>query len=181
MNRIITAVSNPVYANSSNSAINCLVTFSDIGQQPYTSSASDNAPYGVSLWNNLQAGTYGAIAAYTAPILTPVQQALLAISTGIVVTCSSNSSLNGIYPIDPSTQVKLNSAITYIVLNNAFPPSNASNMPWYDASGNAHIFTSISSFKAFATAFADFVANVDIYANSNGTIGLIPSNAITIA
>ena len=110
-----------------------------------------------------------------------VPQAIAAaLAAGIVITSTGNQALNGTYPIDPATQVKLNSAITYIMLNSAFPPASASSMVWYDVSGNAHTFTSVAQFKAFATAFADFVAHVDIYASSGGQAGSIPVNTITI-
>ena len=75
MSRTITAVSNPFYSKADNSAVDCLVTFSDIGQHPYTSSASDDVPYGASLWASLQADTYGAIAPYVAPTPTPFSAA----------------------------------------------------------------------------------------------------------
>jgi hypothetical protein len=181
MNRTVTLVSNPVYSNPSNTTIDCLVTFSDIGQHPYTASEDDPAPYGAALWAALIAGTYGSITPYVAPIMTPRQQAAAAIAAGIVVTSNATPDLDGTYPVDPATQVKLNSAITYLMMNNAFPPASATTLPWYDSAGNLHTFTSLATFKAFATALADFVAHIDIYTSSNGASGSIPSNAITIA
>lgn len=127
-----------------------------------------------------QFANYDAVLASAASAKTAQQGALAAIAAGIVITSTATPALNGTYPIDPATQVKLNSAVTYIMLNNAFPPALAASMPWYDASGTPHIFTAISDFKHFATAFADFVAHVDIYASSGGATGSIPSNAITI-
>jgi hypothetical protein len=160
------------------------VTFSDIGQHPYTATANSDTDYGQALWAGLQAGSYldweGAIAPYVAPVLTPGQQAAAAIAAGIVLTSASKAALNGTYPVDPATQVKLNSAVTYIMLNNAFPPASAASLAWYDMSGVAHSFTSVPDFKNFAVAFADFVAHVDIFASSNGSNGSIPSNTLTI-
>jgi len=115
-----------------------------------------------------------------APTPTPVQAAAAAIAAGIALTSTSTPALNGTYPCDPMTQVKLNNAITYVIVNNAFPPASATTLPWYDTSGVAHVFPSITLFKNFATAFADFVATLDIYASSNGEAGSIPSNEITI-
>ena len=40
---------------------------SQLSQLPYTSAAYDNTSYGIALWAALNAGTYGAIAAYTPP------------------------------------------------------------------------------------------------------------------
>ncbi len=181
------AVTSPVYSKPDNSAVDCIVTVSEDSDHPYagqehpfTCVANDPMPYGAALWVALQAGTYGAIGAYVAPTLTPQQNADNAIAAGIIVTSTETPSLSGTYPIDPATQVKLNSAITYIILNGAFPPASAVSMPWYDADGVAHVFTAIVDFKNFATAFADFVAHVDIYAGSDGETGSIPSNNITI-
>lgn len=181
------AVENPVYSKPDNSAIDCMVTVSEdsdhqyAGQtHPFTCVANDPESYGAELWVALQAGTYGAIGTYVAPTLTPQQLGAAAIKGGIAVISTGSPDINGTYPVDRTTQVKLNSAITYIMLNNAFPPAQASSMPWYDAEGNIHTFTSLATFKSFATAFADFVAHIDIYVSSGGEVGSIPSNEISI-
>lgn len=118
------------------------------------------------------------------PTLTDAQQAVAnagaAIAAGVIITSTATPSLNGIYAIDPVTQIKLNSGITYIMVTGAFPPASALSMPWYDTDGAAHIFTKVSDFKNFATALADFIAHVDIYASSGGLTGSIPSDTITI-
>ena len=178
--RTIDSVSNPVYSNESNATIDCLVTFSDIGQHPYTAAAHDLTDYGQQLWADLQNGKYGAIGEYIAPVLTPHQVAANAISAGIILTSTGKPSLNGVYSIDLIAQGKLNNVITYVMLNSAFPPASALTLTWHDMDGSPHIFTSVSDFKNFATAFADFVSHVDMYAASNGALGPIPSNAITI-
>lgn len=109
------------------------------------------------------------------------KQIATAMAAGIIITSTATPSLNGTYPIDADTQVKLGNTVTYVMLNSAFPPASAASLPWYDVAGNAHVFTSISDFKNFATVFADFVAHIDIYASSNGQVGSIPVNTITIA
>ena len=53
-------------------------------------------------------------------------------------------------------------------------------MPWIDQTGTAHVWPNITEFKAFATAYANYVAAVSLYSASNGAAGALPSNAITI-
>lgn len=68
----IVSVTSQVYSKADHSSIDCVVTFDNATTVPYTASASDTASYGITLWNGLIAGTYGAIGAYSAP--TPVTQ-----------------------------------------------------------------------------------------------------------
>ena len=63
----IVSVASPKYSKADNSTIDCQVTFDNGQTYPYTSAAYDNAPYGAALWAALNAGTYGAIAAYVPP------------------------------------------------------------------------------------------------------------------
>ena len=63
----IISVASPIYSKADNSTIDCMATFSDGRVLPYTSAAYDNTSYGIALWAALNAGTYGAIAAYTPP------------------------------------------------------------------------------------------------------------------
>jgi hypothetical protein len=70
----IISVSNPEYVNLENTAINCDVVFNDgngdLPSMRYTAMASDSEVHGQTLWANLQNGDYGAIAPYSAPVLT---------------------------------------------------------------------------------------------------------------
>lgn len=124
--------------------------------------------------------TIQAAAAAQQAALLPQKNASAAISSGIVITSTGTPALNGTYPLDQDTQGQLNGVITFILINGTFP-NGISEMPWYDTSGAMHLFPSVAAFKDFATAFANYVATVTIYANSGGTIGSIPSNNITIA
>ena len=65
-----TAVTGLQYANSDNTAINCTVTFTSLGNLPYTLTADDVAPHGAEIYAAAVAGTYGTIAAYAAPVAT---------------------------------------------------------------------------------------------------------------
>lgn len=102
-----------------------------------------------------------------------------ALANGVVVTSTGTPALNGTYAIDPISQGQLNAVVTYILLNGSFPGGNVT-MPWTDASGAVHVFPSVTAFKGFATAYADYTAAVVLYEQSAGQAGSLPSNAITI-
>jgi hypothetical protein len=108
---------------------------------------------------------------------TPAQLAANAINAGLTISSTSTPAINGTYAVDANAQSKLNAVTTYVMLNNAFP-ANQSAMPWADMSGAAHAL-SIANFKAFATAIANYVAELDLYAN--GALTTIPANTVTIA
>jgi hypothetical protein len=61
----IVSVISPKYSKSDNSSIDAMVTFDNGQTYPYTSTATDSAPYGAALWAALNAGTYGAILPYS--------------------------------------------------------------------------------------------------------------------
>ena len=65
----------------------------------------------------------------------------------------------------------------YIQANGKFPGSTGT-YAWLDKSGAAHVFPSVTEFTAFATAIADFVADIQmtIYTGS----GTIPAATATI-
>jgi hypothetical protein len=113
------------------------------------------------------------------PSPTPAQQAAYAINAGIVLTSTGTPALNSTYATNAAAQQQLNAIMTYIIVNNAFP-GGSTQLPWPDANMTLHTFPSVISFQAFATAIANFVSEVMIYANSNGVIGSIPINTITI-
>jgi hypothetical protein len=57
----IVSVETPVYSRADRSMIDCWVTFGDGRRHPYTANAQDLTEYGVKLWQDLNAGAYGAI------------------------------------------------------------------------------------------------------------------------
>lgn len=113
------------------------------------------------------------------PAPTAAQQSASAISAGVSVTSTATPTLNGVYGLDPSSQSNVNATVTYILLNGMFP-GGGSTMPWVDQNGVAHTWPSITEFKAFATAYANYVAAISLYAASNGSSGSLPSNQVTI-
>ena len=114
------------------------------------------------------------------PAPTPASKAVAALEAGIQVVSTGTPAINGTYSLMPGSISNVNATTTYILLNNAFP-GNMSAMPWFDMSGTAHTFTDVTVFKNFATAYAGYVAAIQLYADSNGTIGAIPTLPITIA
>lgn len=127
-------------------------------------------------------GTYlnGVFSAPPAPPPpTPAQQGVLALTQGIEVTCTTTPSLNGLYNCDQNSQAQVNAVVTYVLLNGNFP-GNSSVMPWHDMNDGAHQFPDVATFKLFATAFANYVAAVMLYINSNGQMGGLPPNTISL-
>lgn len=114
------------------------------------------------------------------PTPTAASQAAAALAAGIVLTSTGTPSLNGTYALDQAAQNNVNGTVSYIMLNGTFP-GGGTTMTWIDQDGDAHVWPSVTVFKAFATAFADYVAAVALYAASNGDHGSLPLNAITIA
>lgn len=115
----------------------------------------------------------------TPPTPTPAQQAVSALSSGLTVTSTSTPALNGAYGLDQTNQNNVSATVTYILLNGTFP-GGVSTMPWVDQNGGAHVWPSVTEFKAFATAYANYVSAIALYAASNGASGSIPSNQVTI-
>jgi hypothetical protein len=65
---IIESVNNPIYANETNTAINCNVKFDTFPDYlPFTATPNDPEEYGRQLYADLQAGKYGPIAPYVPP------------------------------------------------------------------------------------------------------------------
>lgn len=90
---------------------------------------------------------------------------------------TATPSLDGNYLVTPDAQTSINGIVTYILSNNRFP-AGLSAMPWIDADGNVRSFPDVTTFKNFATAFADFLTAVLLYIASGE--GTIPTSAITI-
>jgi hypothetical protein len=127
-------------------------------------------------WSNNKGYTFAAPPAPPAP--TPAQQAQAALTAGLAVNSTSTPALNGTYAIDPTSQMKINSVALYVAVNQKFP-GGATSYPWLTMSGTASTFPSIAEFDAFATAVADYVAQLDmIIATGAGTL---PASSVTIA
>lgn len=154
------------------------------GQSPYQ--APDNCTIiiagdsGVGIGWTYANGEFLAPPIPTPPLPSPSQEATIALQKGIDITSGSNPLLNGVYSLSSQSISNVNASVTYILLNGTFP-GGGNVLPWADINGSMHIFPSLDVFKSFATAFANLVAQIQIYADSNGTVGSIPSNKVTIA
>ena len=63
----------PRWANAEHTAVDCVITTSQFGQEqlPFTASANDSEPHGRVIFADLVAGVYGDIAAYEPPAPLP--------------------------------------------------------------------------------------------------------------
>ena len=65
---VVQDVKDPVYANADGTAIDCNVLFQgNTDYLPFTATSYDPEPYGVALYNQLQAGQWGPISPYVPP------------------------------------------------------------------------------------------------------------------
>lgn len=116
----------------------------------------------------------------TPPTPTPAQAAQIALNGGINLISTGTPALNGTYSASLSSITNVANVQTYCLSNPGFFPGGGTTMPWMDTSNNHHTFPDTATFKNFATAFADWVAAVQLWGDSNGTQGGIPSNTLTI-
>ena len=103
-----------------------------------------------------------------------------AFAAGITITCTSTPALNGTYAVDPAAQARINAIETFVLKNNAFPGSSGAQLAYYDLGGVPHVFPSVALFSEFATAVANYVADLDLYA-AGAPGATLPSPALTIA
>lgn len=118
----------------------------------------------------------------TTPNLTAEQQLALTVATairnGLTINSTSTPAINATYPITAASQADISSITNYVVVNGDFP-GGASMYPWEDINGAFHIFPSVDLFKAWATAIADYVAQLKLYQAGAPGVGL-PSPTVTI-
>lgn len=75
MESTLTSVSSPVWANSENTAIDCLITTSQFGDEvlPFTADKNDVEAHGRAIFQDISAGKYGPIGEYVQPTATVAQ------------------------------------------------------------------------------------------------------------
>jgi hypothetical protein len=103
-----------------------------------------------------------------------------AFAAGLTITSTSTPAVNGTYPLDALTQIALGQIEVFIEKNNAFPGSSGTSLVRYDAAGVGHIFPSVAVFSEFATAVANYVVDLDLYAAGAAGASL-PASSVTIA
>lgn len=69
MQTTLTSLTNPRWANATQTAIDCEITTSQFGGEvlPFTASQADVETHGRAIFADIVAGTYGPIAEYVAP------------------------------------------------------------------------------------------------------------------
>ena len=101
------------------------------------------------------------LVSYTPPSATPTAAQLaqesfnVAVAAGIAITSTSNTSLNGTYPIDAATLSRITSEQVMIAQTGKFTNGQTSR-GWLDISNVPHIFTTTAEFTAFAEAIAQY-------------------------
>lgn len=108
------------------------------------------------------------------------------LGSGVQITSTSASALNGTYAVDPATQPLITSEAVYIQATGAAGSAKFTNgqttKGWPDLSGTLHTFTT-AQFIAFAEAVAQYIDAVNV-AQQNALAGgawVAPSSALTIA
>jgi len=115
----------------------------------------------------------GQLAEWTPPPMpapTPQQEAQSALQAGVELAFDHSSSLDGKYRCDLAAAASLQGVASFVALNNRFPGStNSFRLVDYD--GNTKIFVDTSVFVSFATALADYAADLnDIATGGQGSL-----------
>ena len=123
------------------------------------------------------------VTAYVPPTLTPAQivqnEVAALIAGGLTITSTSTPSVNGVYSCDDNSVKNLNACETFILRNNAFF-NGSSTQAWQLLNGSFVEIPSVAIFNAITDAIANFIAQITVYSLSNGAIGSLPSNTVTI-
>lgn len=112
------------------------------------------------------------------PILTPAQQVANALNGSLAITSTGTPVLSGSYAVSTDMQNKINAIITFISINGTFP-EGSTTYEWPDITGTLHQIPSIVEFKLLATAIANYVNLLDLFALGVGSS--LPAATATIA
>ncbi len=127
------------------------------------------------IWQN------GALVAAPAPAVSAAQKiaanVAAAVAAGCQIVSTSTPAISGTYAIDPASTSQINAVATYIAINNRFP-AGQSALSWPDVAGALHIFSTTAEFQAFASAIADWMTKISLYAN--GVATALPTGGETI-
>lgn len=118
---------------------------------------------------------------YTAPV--PLEQgprvrASAALLGGFTVTSTAHPEIDGMYAVDPTSQMRIQAVSVYILQNSNFP-GNSSTFGWSQLDGTRVQFPSVDVFQAWATAIADYVSTLDRIVFTDE--GELPSSEVEIA
>jgi|SRR5215469_3676589 len=113
---------------------------------------------------------------YVAPPPTPQQQFDSATASGVTLSWSSSTGLNGTYAVDPTTQNNITAEGVSILMNNAFTNGQQTRY-WPELNGTPHQFT-VAQFKIFSTAIAAYVDSLNAAMAGQAPW---PSNALSVS
>lgn len=103
-----------------------------------------------------------------------------AFAAGLAITSTSTPAINGTYAVNDAAQARIGRVETYVLKNGAFPGSDGTQMAYPDITGKLNVFPGLAAWNAFATAIADYVAELDLYA-AGAPGSRLPAAAVTIA
>jgi len=133
----------------------------------------------------------------------PADMLLTIEATGLGITSTTTPALNATYSLDPAVLLRMNSNVNYIQNTKLVPaathmhgppatdavtpaagppvslppgtfPGGATTKQWPDIDGNLHLFPDPDTFVVFATAIADYIAQLNDWAAGGGTDPLPP-------
>lgn len=103
-----------------------------------------------------------------------------AFAAGLQITCTSTPAIDSTYALDQTTQAKINAIETAVMKNGVFPGSSGAQLAFPDIAGVFHVFPSVTIWGEFATAVANYVTDLELYA-AGAPGATLPSTAVTIA
>lgn len=169
---------NAQYVDPANDRIDVDLVLTE-GSPAIRYTAGSNDPVSADLFAAIVAK--GGVGAYAAPQVTLAERAAGALGEGLTITLSGSVTLAAtVFPVDPTTMIKIGQVVTAINATGAFP-GGAETYPIKDASGVWHSFT-VAQYKAVAAAIAGFVGQLDLIIDGN-PLGAteLPSSAATLA
>ena len=110
----------------------------------------------------------------------PAMAAAAAIAAGLTITSTGTPAVNGTYACDATSVSNFNAVETYVLRNSTFP-GPASQQAWVTQTGAVVVIPNTTVFNEIATAIANYVALVQLYAYSGGQTGSLPASSVTIA
>jgi hypothetical protein len=120
--------------------------------------------------------TFHAPVPVTPPAPTLAAQAQTLLNGGLAITCTSDSTVNGIYTVSDSAVARITSIQTGINAGKGLP-FGASTIGWVDAAGAPHLLTA-AIFTEIGAAMRDFVYACDMVIL--GASATLPSASVTI-
>lgn len=103
-------------------------------------------------------------------------------AAGIIITSLNTPQISGTYSIDQNSISLIGWEAQFISSFNEFTNMTTDAMPWNDIKGETRMFTSMSTFMAFAKVAGQYVSgcNIALQTIQGGGTATFPSNQYTI-